>query len=1677
MSSFADAVNALRELPSDAKAGLAFEKLMVNYFTVDPVLSKTYKSVTRFNDSPFFTGKPETGIDLVAQRVDDDSWAAIQCKFYKPTTTLAKGNLDSFFEASGHTFDIDGDTVRFNQRIIIATTDKWSKNAEEMLDDQLIPVSRIGLSDIAESEIDWDIAFPGSEVTINITRRQTFEPRPHQVEAIDKCIQGFATRDRGQLIMACGTGKTFTALRLAEKYAADQGGRARVLFLVPSISLLSQSLRGWHSQAELDLRTFAVCSDKKVSRDAEDIATYDLEVPVTTDGKILAEELSHRKRAAGLTVVFSTYQSLPAVHDAQAAGADEFDLVICDEAHRTTGVTLDGTDASNFVRIHDADYIKATKRLYMTATPKLFDDTVKGKAEEYSAEIASMDDEAVFGPEFHRLGFGEAVERGLLTDYKVVVMTVDETLAADAMAKMTMAEGSEITLDLASAMIGTWNGLAKRSGDEQDTRSGFSSNEAPMRRTVAFAKDIKTSRRIAETFPSLIGAYTETMRSKAVANPHVSLHNIDLTVSSRHVDGSMNALKRNNLLTWLKAPTGEEESKLLSNARCLAEGVDVPALDAIVFFNPRNSMVDVVQSVGRVMRKSEGKDYGYIILPVAVPAGVSPSQVLDDNRRFKVVWQILNALRAHDDRFNAKVNSIKLNEGDPELPIVVDPVVDPDKKLEEEKRRAELEAQRGTEGDYTTEEPRPTGDDLAQQVLFSLEQWQEAMYTKLVDKVGDRTYWADWAEDVADIAQAQTARINALLADADPKLRKEFDRFVEGLRGNLNESITADEAVNMLSQHLITAPVFNALFAEVDFADQNPVSQVMQTMVDALDDKQLDSETEKLEGFYESVRKRAGEVTSASGKQQVVKDLYQRFFQKAFKKQSESLGIVYTPVEIVDYILRATDEILKAHFGKGLTDAGVHILDPFTGTGTFIVRLIQSGLITPEDLARKYAFELHATEIMLLAYYVAAVNIETTYNALAAEAAQREGHEAPEYVPFAGIALADTFQISEKDDTLDLEVFKDNNERIQRQQDAPIHVVVGNPPYSSGQSNANDLNANLKYPTLDRRIAETYAEKSTATNKNSLYDSYLRAFRWATDRIGDKGVVAFVSNGGWVDGNTGDGVRLSFMEDFNEVHVFNLRGNQRTAGEQSRKEGGKVFGSGSRNTVAITIGVKDPQASGCRVFYRDIGDYLSTEEKLDIVDHSITGLADDAEALGWRDITPNKYGDWISQRNEEFETWPVLGEKKNASALTVFSSYSAGLQTNRDAWVYQPDEGKLRQQVKVLTRSYDDAVREAQEWIASNQASRSESSMSRFLKERPEHADPARIKWSSSLQSSAARAVSSDNAGYIATALYRPFQKQHIFYSHLFNHRVYQLPAVFPTPDHTNIGYYIVNPGSAKPFSTIATDLLPDLAMWGSNAGQFFPRFTWRPVEAPVGELNLDIGTTTEAEPSIYGRIGEVVDGYRRIDNITEEIKKIYRDNLGDDVSGDDIFHFVYALLHSPDYRETYKADLKKMLPHVETPTDRNFLDAYVAAGKELLDLHVHYEDVEPWPVDVQIKQNADPEDPATWTVTKPKWAKTTDPETGKKINDTTRMIFNPKVTIAGIPAEAERYQLGSRSALAWIIDRYQIKKEKASSIVNDPNDLAAEAGNPRYIVDLVAKVTRVAMETNRIVDSLSTKE
>ncbi|MGK2351632.1 restriction endonuclease [Cutibacterium sp. V947] len=945
-------IEQFRQEPSAARRGARFEDLMVSYFqTTDPTLSSEYDEVRTWPQWVHNENTHDSGIDLVARNRSTGEWTAIQCKFYDPGHALQKQDIDSFFTASGKAWD----HVWFTNRIIISATDQWSTHAEKALEDQSIPVQRIGLTEIAESPIDW---MQQSRDSLNFEPRRAvrYGLRPHQKEALAKIHEGFQTHDRGKWISACGTGKTFTSLKLAEQMCAENGGRLKVLFLAPSIALVSQTLQEWMAQSQTTIRPMVVCSDTRASRKAEDITTHDIPIP-TTDAARLAEQMAvGGRRGKQMIVVFSTYQSIDVVAQAQRISGEQFDLILCDEAHRTTGASLvGGQDESAFVKVHDNTYLPAAKRLYMTATPRIYGQEAKKKAEENSVVLASMDDESLYGPEFHRLGFGEAVERNLLADYKVMILCVENAAIADTFQSQIADETGEIGLDDAARIIGCWNGLAKRTTDMD-----FGPHPVPMQRAVAFAQSIKASKAFAATFPQV----TEALSADG------GLDTPALEVASHHVDGTMNALDRGNEIAWLKAPIPEGECRILSNARCLSEGVGVPALDAVLFLAPRNSLVDVVQSVGRVMRKAPGKDYGYVILPVAIDSSESPEKALNNNKRFKVVWDVLNALRAHDDRFNAMINSIDLDK--------------------DTKGKIGISVFGGTAPDTGHD---TNGSRAAIQPMLFQSQMRDAILARIVKKVGERDYWDSWADDVVHIHSNQVTRITSILAQAratDGPLAGEFDTFLSGLQATINDSITVDGAIDMLSQHLITQPVFDALFPTGSFAHTNPVSVSMQRMITALEGQGLQAETDALAGFYASVRRSASTVESPAGRQTVIHRLYEDFFKKSFPTQAASLGVVYTPVEVVDFILRAADQICHEQFGFGLTDKGVHVLDPFTGAGTFIVRLLQSGIIDPADLERKYGVDGHAgelwcNEIMLLAYYIACVNVETTYQSLLAE--------------------------------------------------------------------------------------------------------------------------------------------------------------------------------------------------------------------------------------------------------------------------------------------------------------------------------------------------------------------------------------------------------------------------------------------------------------------------------------------------------------------------------------------------------------------------------------------------------------------------------------------------------------------------------------------------------------------
>ena len=1293
-----------------------------------------------------------------------------------------------------------------------------------------------------------------------------------------------------------------------------------------------------------------------------------------------------------------------------------------------------------------------------------------------------MDDVETYGEELFRLGFGEAVSRSLLTDYKVLVLTVSEDQIADQM-QSSLAQGGDLTLDDAARIVGCWNALAKRSVDTAD----YGKDIQPMRTAVAFARDIKTSKRFASSFRNVAEDYRLTLTDEPeVPELPDDADGVDSdtpsqkrlgSVEVRHVDGSMNIMERTSLLSWLSgdlgapAPTRQASSaseseetsvscRILSNARCLSEGVDVPALDAVMFLSPRKSQVDIVQSVGRVMRLAPGKQYGYIILPVAIPSGMSPEDVLSDNDTFRVVWEVLQALRAHDERFDAMVNKIDLNQSKPDKIAIIDPF--------------------GAAADDSDSSSTPAHQQAAFD-LGALGKWREAIYARLVQKVGSRRYWEQWAKDVAAIAARHRKRLAKRVQD--PEVAAEFERFLAALRANLNDSITSESAIDMLSQHLVTKPVFDAVFDGYDFAAENPVAQVMGRMLRVLDGSNLEAETEELEGFYESVRERCAGIDNAAGKQRVITELYERFFSLAFSKTAKSLGIVYTPVQIVDFILRSVDWLARTHLGRGITDEGVHVLDPFTGTGTFIVRLLQSGLISKADLARKYAGELHANEILLLAYYIAAANIEVTYRDLMRGDAPPAGGDESDpaqagYTPFDGIVLADTFQMTEGGDTLDQSVFVANNNRAAAQLELKsIQVVIGNPPYSVGQESANDNNANQSYITLDKRIADTYAKRGAGKNMRNLYDSYLRAIRWASDRVGEAGVIGFVTNGGFIDGNTADGVRLTLAEEFSHLYVYNLRGNQRTAGELSRREGGKVFDSGSRATVAITFLVKDPAHEGPAVLhYRDIGDYLSREDKLRIV------MESQIDTLEWETITPNAQGDWINQRDPSYESWQPIGASQSDSP--VFTSTTLGVTTNRDAWVYNFSLPGLRDSVQRLIETYN----EERERVHRTRAADLKAGVKvRDLVTN----DETRIKWTRDLYKSLEknRAITYD-AGATYCGLYRPFCKQWLNASD----GIIYLPAVlhryFPTPGHDNVGFYLVGQGSDVPFSTVMTDAAPNLHVTGAGSGgQFFPRWTWEPVggrhDADSGMLDLSGGEYAEESSTAVGQEGEVLGGYRRVDNITDATLRSYQAAYGPEVTKDDVFYYVYALLHSPEYRTRYGADLKKSLPHIPLVASREDFVAFTAVGRGLADLHLDYESVKPTPLSLVVDGQDVPWDlretisPSLLHVEKMRYARVR--RDGKLENDKTSIVYNEHVTISGIPAQAQDYLLGSRSGLDWLLDRYRVSTHKASGIVNDPNDWMAEgagggptaSAQPHYLLDLIARITTVSVRTQQIVTSL----
>lgn len=1616
--------------------GTRFERLMKNWLLTDPRY-KDFKHVWLWEEFPGRRdfGGSDLGIDLVAKTEDGDYWA-IQCKCYAESATISKQEVDSFLATSGKSFrDADTfQTTNFTHRLWISTTNKWGANAEQTIHNQTPRVNRIGLADLNESPVDWDKLLNGTSGTPAMLEGKQL--RKHQLEAISKAREYYLDHDRGKLIMACGTGKTFTALRMAESLLDNKG---LVLFMVPSISLLGQSLNAWMWDAKKPIRAVCICSDNKVQRNTnekDEVLTQvdDLARPASTDKMIIARQINDYRKHDGLTVVFSTYQSIDAIRDAQQQVLKDsngeygiFDFIICDEAHRTTGVIMDENDESAFTKIHSNENVKGIKRLYMTATPRLYGSSAKVKASQKDYILCSMDDSRIYGDEIHRVNFSYAVQNGLLTDYKVFVLTVGEDeMPKNILSRITDTNQTEYNFDDSSKLVGVINGLSKIiRGDGGKT---YDADPRIMRRAVAFCNATgKTGKSKNKPGSSVIVTKTMPIISRLLdENLNEEDYRKVASVSCKHIDGSMNSQERNEIMQWLKEDSDNpRECRVVTNVRCLSEGVDVPALDAVLFLSARNSQVDVVQSVGRVMRnfrkgKADEKKYGYIIIPIVTPAGVKAEDALNNNKTFEVVWQILNALRSHDDSFNAEVNKIALNKSQSSKVIVGGMGIGTGNGSESSSGNAK----------------EISNKEVARQLELRFENYQSGIYAKLVEKCGDRFYWENWARDIAVLATKFIERISRLVSK-DGKYEFQFNEFLTGLQKNLNPSVDTGQAVEMLAQHMICRPVFDALFEDYEFVKNNAVSISMQRMLDILHDEAFEKDTALLDSFYESVKMNVGDIDNLEGKQTIIKNLYEQFFKGAFPKTVERLGIVYTPVECVDFIIHSVDDILKKEFNTSLTDENVHILDPFTGTGTFVTRLLQSGCIRPEDLERKYRNEIHCNELVLLAYYVADINIESVFHDLT---------KRKEYLPYEGICLTDTFQLNEGEDRdVFSMLFPRNSERMVKQKKSPVRVIIGNPPYSAGQKSTNDNAQNLSYSKLDERIAHCYAENSTANNKNSTYDTYIKAFRWSTDRLAkdEGGVIAFISNGGWLDGNAQDGFRQCIEQEFTDIYVLNLRGNQRTSGELSRKEGGKIFGSGSRTPITITLLVKNPEKhkginNKAHIHYHDIGDYLTREKKLEMVKRfgSIS-----SDAIEWVVIEPNEKNDWINQRGGVFDELVKLEPEKKfkLDSQTFFVLNSRGWETGRDIWAYNFSESALHSNIEITTNAF-----------LSNVGCKKKEDL---------NTDETKISWTSSLIDKALKGRFEVSDYEVREALYRPFMKTKAYYGDTFIHRKCQFKEMFPNSTTSNILICLSGAGTSKEFSVITTSQLTDLMI--INNSQCFPLYYYE--EVKQDQMTL---------------FDEPVEGkYRRKDGITDWILKEMRKRYATrSIDKEMIFYYVYGLLHSEDYRREFEAELKKSLPRIPIVDRLEDFIAFEKAGRKLAELHLNYENVEPHN-DVTINiATKDKDEYQLYSVEKMRYAKTEGIDKNgkpKKVDDKSIIIYNEDIRIENIPAKAYEYVVNGKSAIDWIMERYAITVDKKSGIKNDPNDWSREHNKPRYILDLLLSVINVSCQTVDIVKAL----
>ncbi|WQV82482.1 DEAD/DEAH box helicase [Helicobacter pylori] len=1567
----------LHAIPNLRHKGSLFEKIS-KQFLQEHDSANEYESIDLWYDWELRGKERDKGIDIVIT-TSNKEYIAVQCKFHQ--NSISYNDISPFLTQ----LQSGVGEVRFKKGIIISTSNLTSealKAIEQIRSTGMgIDIDEITEEDFIYSRIDWE-KFDPTKTEGEIPLCDKKRPRPHQTEAINAAKEYFSDpkNTRGKLIMACGTGKTYTSLKIME--ALDP---KITLFLAPSIALLSQTFREYAQEKSEPFYASIVCSDDKTGQskneDNDDIKFSELPIKASTRLEDILSTYEKAQKENKRFIIFSTYQSALRIKEAQEAGLNGIDLIICDEAHRTVGAMYSNNerdDKNAFTLCHSDENIKATKRLYMTATPKVYSESSKAKAKESDNVIYSMDDEEIFGEEIYTLNFERAIALDLLTDYKVIILAVRSenlsgvTNSVNKKISQLKAEGTKLDKKLINnefvcKIVGTHKGLAKQDlivlddenkedNDLKDKKDTFVSQRA-----ISFCKSINTSKNIKDSFETIMECYDEELKKK-------SFKNLQITID--HIDGTMNCKDRLDKLENLNT-FQPNTCKVLSNARCLSEGVDVPALDSVIFFDGKSAMVDIIQAVGRVMRKAKNKKRGYIILPIALEE--SEIKNLDEavnNTNFKNIWKVIKALRSHD-------------------PSLVDEATFKEKiKI------------------FGSDDNKKQNDEKTLFDAILLQDLADAVYNVMPTKLGDRNYWENFAKKTGNIARTLNERLKELFGK-NPEI---FDNFLTSLRGNIHQNIKEEEALDMIISHVITKPIFDAIFGD---NIQNPIAKALDKMVLKLSDLGLEGETKDLKNLYESVKTEATHAKSQKSQQELIKNLYNTFFKEAFKKQSEKLGIVYTPIEVVDFILRATNGILKKHFNTDFNDKNITIFDPFTGTGSFIARLLSKDnhLISDEALKEKFQKNLFAFDIVLLSYYIALINIT--------QAAQNRDSSLKN---FKNIALTDSLDYLEEKSAKGVipgfEDLKENQDIKDTLADQNIRVIIGNPPYSAGAKSENDNNQNLSHPKLEKRVYEKYGKNSTAQVGKTTRDTLIQSIYVASQLLKDKGVLGFVVNGGFIDSKSADRFRKCVVQEFSHLYVLNLRGNQCTSGEVSRKEGEKIFDSGSRATIAIIFFVKDTSVKNSAIHYYDIGDYLKREDKLNRLANFLN-----LDSITFETIIPNNKGDWINQRNDGFEKLiPLKRDKKNDS---IFDINSNGVATNRDPWVYNFSPKTLMQSVQNCIDTYNADLKRFNEVFreAFKQRTKGVKSGDRYkhLNDKEITTDKTKIAWVQNLKTQLIKGKKLDDFSQekISVSLYRPFNKQYFYYERELASSFYSMKKIFPDKSARNV---VINT-TTRNFCSLIGDAIPDYHFIGdANA---YPLYYYD-----------DLGNRYNA-----------ISGYA-----LNLFRRHYQDNS---IVEEEIFYYIYAIFHHKGYLEKYQNSLAKEVPRIALSEDFKELSIL---GKELAKLHLNYESGE-MHASVEYKTLMNAEQKGYYDV-----------ETMTKKGDC--IHYNNHIAITKIPKKAFEYVVNGKSAIEWVIERYSITTDKDSLIENNPNHYAGG----KYIFELLCRVITLSEKSVDLIEKISEK-